>query len=179
MGWTVQSAKKDLLKNWTDPLSLVAFQGSAKLYKYYDGKLTHSQIQKILSSFESYSVMRHEHSSKNRTYQGYNFPISLWNVCEVDSFSIQELSAENHGIQHLMCVVNTFSRMAWVGAMKDRSSQSGLNVLMDIFSIAGKYPDALLSDKGGECSAAVIKEHLKKNGCKSVITQGLNKGRHQ
>ena len=147
MEWTTRSAKHDLSQNWTNPTSPIAFQGSSKLYKYYDGMLKHSQIQKILSTFESYSVMRQEHSSKNTKYQGFNFPTHIWNLCEVDSFSIQELAADNLGIQHLMCVVNNFSKMAFVGVMKDRSSEAGLNAISNIFSLAGVYPDALVSDK--------------------------------
>ena len=147
MEWTSKGAKSDLLKNWNNPLSAIAFQGISKLYKYYGGKLKHSQIQKILSQFESYSIMRQEHSSKNTKYQGFNFPTHIWNICEVDSFSVQELADDNMGVQHVMCVVNNFSKKAFVAVMQDRSSRAGLEAISSIFSLAGFYPDALISDK--------------------------------
>ena len=59
--------------------------------------------------------------------------------------------------------------------MWDRSAESGLTALQDIFSFAQNYPDALVSDKGGECSAHVIREYLKERGTKSIIASGLNK----
>ena len=147
MEWTSKAAQSDLLKNWANPLSPIAFQGCSKLFKYYGGRLKHSQIQKILSQFESFSIMRQEHSSKNTKYQGFNFPTHIWNLCEVDSFSVQELAEDNMGIQHLMCIVNNFSKMAFVAVMRDRSSRAGLEAISSIFSLVGVYPDALISDK--------------------------------
>ena len=81
--WTKDTAKVHLRKNWSNPSSDIAFQGARKLHKYYGGKITFSEILEILKTFESYSIMRIEHSSKNRKYQGFNFPVSLWNIAEV------------------------------------------------------------------------------------------------
>ena len=128
-----------LRKNWSNPSSDKAFQGASKLYKYYAGKVTLSEILEILKTFESYSIMRIEHSSKNRRYQGFNFSTWLWNIAEVDSFSVQELSDDNMGVQHIMAVVNNFSKKAFVSALMDRSAKSGLEAISDIFSLAGNY----------------------------------------
>ena len=72
-------------------------------------------------------------------------------------------------------VINVFSKHAYCALMWDRSAESGLTALQDIFSFAQNYPDALVSDKGGECSARVIREYLKIRGTKSIIASGLNK----
>ena len=51
-------------------------------------------------------------------------------------------------------------------------------MMMAGFDLPGVYPDALVSDKGGECSARIIKDHLMTQNCVSIISQGLNKASH-
>ena len=169
------SAKKFLRENRAKVSSPIAFMGINKIYEYFNGALSKGQIEKVLSSFESYSVMREEKNSQNRKYQGFSMPTHLYNLCECDSFSIEELSAENDSAKHILCVINVFSKHAYCALMWDRSAESGLTALQDIFSFAQNYPDALVSDKGGECSARVIREYLKNRGTKSIIAAGLNK----
>ena len=173
--WNKMSAKKFLRENWAKVSSPIAFMGINKIYEYFNGALSKGQIEKVLSSFESYSVMREEKNSQNRKYQGFSMPTHLYNLCECDSFSIEELSAENDSAKHILCVINVFSKHAYCALMWDRSAESGLTALQDIFSFAQNYPDALVSDKGGECSARVIREYLKNRGTKSIIAAGLNK----
>ena len=173
--WDNVSAKEFLAQNWANVTSPIAFMGINKIYDFFNGALGKTQIEKILSSFESYSVMREEKNSQNRKYQGFSMPTHLYNLCECDSFSIEELADENNSAKHVLCVINVFSKHAYCALMWDRSAESGLTALQDIFSFAQNYPDALVSDKGGECSARVIREYLKERGTKSIIASGLNK----
>lgn len=173
--WTISNARLFLAENWAKVSSPIAFFGINKIYDFFNGALGRTQIEKILSSFESYSVMREEKNSQNRKYQGFSMPTHLYNLCECDSFSIEELADENDSAKHVLCVINVFSKHAYCALMWDRSAESGLTALQDIFSFAQNYPDALVSDKGGECSAHVIREYLKERGTKSIIASGLNK----
>ena len=173
--WDKIRAKTFLEENWAKVTSPIAFMGINKVYDFFNGVLGKGQIEKVLSSFESYSVMREEKNSQNRKYQGFSMPTHLYNLCECDSFSIEELSDENDSAKHILCVINVFSKHAYCALMWDRSAESGLTALQDIFSFAQNYPDALVSDKGGECSARVIKEYLKDRGTSSIIAGGLNK----
>ena len=173
--WTQATAGEHLRANWTNVKSVIAFLGIGKLWTFYEGALSRAQIENILSSFESYSVMREESHPKNRKYQGFSMPTHLWNVCESDSFSVEELSGSNQGVKHILCVLNTFSKMAFVYPMMDRSGQSGLDAVKDIFTFANVYPDALVSDAGGETSCKLIVDFLHKKGTKTIIAQGSNK----
>ena len=173
--WDKISAKAFLQNNWTSVSSPIAFMGINKIYDFFNGVLGKGQIEQTLSSFESYSIMREEKNSQNRKYEGFSMPTHLYNLFECDSFSIEELANENDSAKHILCVINVFSKHAYCALMWDRSAESGLTALQDIFSFACKYPDALVSDKGGECSARVIREYLKERGTKSIIASGLNK----
>lgn len=173
--WTKEAASKHLQDNWSNVKSDIAFLGINKIWGYYKGALSKAGIEKILSRFEAWSIMREESRPKNRKYEGYSMPCHLWNVCESDSFSVEELAQENGGVKHILCVLNTFSKKAFVYPMLDRSGKSGLAAVKDIFTFAGIYPDTIVSDAGGETSCKLIVDFLLKKGTQSVIARGLNK----
>ena len=175
MVWDTQTAKRHLKTNWSKPSSIIAFQGINKIYDFYEGVLSRIIIEKILSSFESYSLMREQKNGKNRRLEGFNMSTHLHNLYESDSFSIEELKDDNDNAKHILCVLNTFSKKAFCVLMWDRSAASGLRAIKNIFSLAGTYPDSLISDKGGETSATVIRDHLLSRGTHSFIATGLNK----
>lgn len=173
--WTKVTASQHLRDNWSNVKSEIAFLGINKIWGYYNGVLGRAIIEKILSSFEAWSIMREEARPKNRSLEGYSMPCHLWNVVESDSFSVEELALANDGIKHILCVLNTFSKKAFVYPMKDRSGKSGLEAVKDIFAFAGTYPDTIVSDAGGETSCKLIVDFLRKKGTKSVIARGMNK----
>ena len=57
MKFSVSSAKKHLEKNWDNVNCHIAFLGPEKLHKFYK-VLSYNKICEILSSFESFSLMR-------------------------------------------------------------------------------------------------------------------------
>ena len=175
MEWTAEKAANFLAGHWDNPNSPIAYAGIGKIYTFFGRALSKVKIEKILSGFESYSVMREEHGSKNRKYQGFSLPTHLWNCCESDSFSVEELSDVNDGVKHILCVLNTFSKRAYVYPMLDRSGRSGLEAIKNIFSFAGAWPDAIVSDAGGETSCGEIVRYLKKKNVESIIARGINK----
>ena len=173
--WTKKTASKHLRDNWSNVKSQVGFLGINKLWGYYKGVLSKASIEKILSSFEAWSIMREEPTPKNRKYEGFSMPTHLWNVCESDSFSVEELCQDNDNVKHILCVLNTFSKKAYVYPLMDRSGKSGLAAIKDIFTFAKSYPDTIVSDAGGETSCKLIVDFLHKKGTKSIIARGLNK----
>ena len=175
MVWTAEKAANFLAGHWDNPNSPIAYAGIGKIYTFFERALSKEKIEKILSGFESYSVMREEHGSKNRKYQGFSQPTHLWNCCESDSFSVEELAEANDGVKHILCVINTFSKRAYVYPLLDRSGRSGLEAIKNIFSFAGTWPDAIVSDAGGETSCGEIVRYLKTQNVESIIARGINK----
>ena len=108
--WTVEKAANFLAEQWDNPNSPIAYAGIGKIYSFFGRALSKVKIEKILSGFESYSIMREEHGSKNRKYQGFSLPTHLWNCCESDSFSVEELADVNDGVKHILCVLTRFQK---------------------------------------------------------------------
>ena len=53
--FTPESAILHLKEYWNDITNPIAFSGILKLYDFYEGKLSRSQIKNELAKFESYS----------------------------------------------------------------------------------------------------------------------------
>ena len=49
------------------------------------------------------------------------------NICGVDLTDMQLLSRYNKGFKYLLCVIDLFSKYAWVIPMKDKKSTSMVN----------------------------------------------------
>ena len=53
-----------LKKNYANARSPVSFLSPSKIYKFYSGNLPMRKIKKYLSSSESYTLMKEEHTSR-------------------------------------------------------------------------------------------------------------------
>lgn len=141
-----KEAESEIRKNWNNPLSTISFLSSAKLYEHFKGVLKRKQIEKILSSFESYSLQKEERSTGN-IFQGYSLPTHIDNIIEIDSFQINELSRSNLGVAHILCGINTFSKRLYAVPMLNRDGKSGLEAIKQIFRLSKTLPDFIVSDQ--------------------------------
>lgn len=170
--WTEKSASDYLRKNWGNYKSELSYLGIQKIYNFFGGVLTKEKIENILVTFESYSLMRQEKPSGNL---GMNFSFYLYNIFEADSFLISEFVEENRGYQHILCIINTFSKRAFAVPMKNRDTDSGLKAIHTVFNILGQIPEYFISDNGGECTSKRIVKYLKSKGCTAIIARGRHK----
>ena len=167
-------AEKEIKDNWANPLSTISFLSVGKLYHHFAGILKKREIEKILSSFESYSLQKEERSP-GQLFDGYSLPVHLDNVLEIDSFQINELSSANMGVAHIFCALNTFSKRLYAIPLIKRDAESGLEALKEIFRLSKTLPDFIVSDQGGECSAKLIRDYLISRGVTPIIVSGRHK----
>ena len=71
------------------------------------------------------------------------------NVCGVDLTDMQSLSKYNEGIKYLLCVIDLFSKYAWVIPMKVKKGTSIVNAFKKIISRRRK-PNKIWVDQGSE-----------------------------
>ena len=138
--------RKDLRDNWDNPASEICFLGIDKLFHHYNGLISRNEIERILSSFESFTLQRQERRPNGR-FDGFSMPRHIDNIIEVDSFDVTELSEENMGACHILCGINTFSKRLFAIPMLKRDGKSGLAAIKEIFRRARSLPDYLVSDK--------------------------------
>jgi len=68
---------------------------------------------------------------------------------EIDLVDYSSISKNNDGITFLMCVVDTFSKFAWIEPLKNKTSKSIAFTLQQILCREGA-PQVISSDNGGE-----------------------------
>ena len=63
---------------------------------------------------------------------------------------MQLISKFNNGFRFLLCVIDIFSKYAWVVPLKNRKGASIINVFQKILNKSGRKPDKIWVDKGRE-----------------------------
>ena len=73
-------------------------------------------------------------------------------VWAADLADMQEWAKDNDGNRYILVVVDVFSRYAWAQPQKGKTAAETLAAFKEIVKQAGRRPDKVLSDDGGEFS---------------------------
>ena len=77
---------------------------------------------------------------------------------------MQLLSKYNKGITFLLCVIDIFSKYAWIVPLKDKKGISIVKAFQNILKQSNRKPNKISVDKGSEFIMLVLK-----NGCETMI----------
>ena len=72
------------------------------------------------------------------------------NIWGVDLADMQLLSKFNKGFRFLLCVIDIFSKYAWVISLKDKKGISIVNAFQNILKESNRKPNKIYVDKGSE-----------------------------
>ena len=72
---------------------------------------------------------------------------------------MQSLSKYNKGIKYLLCVIDLFSKYAWVVPLRDKRGINIVNAFQKIIS-EGRKPNKLWVDHGGEFYYKLLKINI-------------------
>ena len=86
------------------------------------------------------------------------------NIWEADLADMQLLSKFNKGFRFLLCVIDIFSKHAWVIPLIDKKGASIVNAFQKILDDSKRKPNKIWVDKGSE-----FYNNLLKNGYKIMI----------
>ena len=136
------------------------------------------------SGFKSFSILANElHKpiikkfDKRKVYS--QFKDNIWGVELAD---MQPLSRKNKGIKYLLCVIDLFSKYAFVVPLKDKKGISIVNAFDKIIKQSKRTPSKIWVDEGGEFYDNVFKKRLSDNDIimystynegKSVVAEGF------
>ena len=90
------------------------------------------------------------------------------------------LSSKNKNVKSLLCVIDVFTKHAWVKPLKDKKGKTVLNVFIEIVNESNRKPNKLWIDQRKEFYNKLMQEWLKNNNAliysihdedKSVITE--------
>ncbi len=154
-----QECVDHLNENYSNPAHPIAFSGINNIYKYYKGLIKPKEIEKILTSFDTYTLRRQYKTLKRNPnyshFKRYQF--------QIDLIDIQGYSKWNDNFKYILSAIDTFTRKAWVRPCKDKTSDEVLNAFKSILSEAKKLPVTLVSDRGKEMTNKKFLDFCVKN----------------
>ena len=98
------------------------------------------------------------------------------NICGADLADMQLLSKYNKGIWFLLCVIDIFSKYAWVVPLKDKKGISIVKAFRIILKQSNRKPNKIWVGKGSEFYNAYFKKWLRDNDI--VLYSTHNEGKH-
>ena len=105
--------------------------------------------------------------NKQKVYS--SFKDNIWGV---DLADLQLLSKFNKGIEYLLCVIDLFSKYAFVVLLKGKKGISIVNAFQSILNKSKRKPNKIWVDKGSEFYNASFKKWLQDN---DIIMYSTNK----
>ena len=143
------------------------------VYKLFDKK---SQGSGLASNKENMQLADEFHKliirkfKKRKVYS--SFRDNIWGV---DLADLKFLSKFNRRFTFLLCVIDIFSKYAWVIPLKDKKGISIVNAFQIILKESKKKPNKIWVDKGSEFYNSSFKKWLRDNSIEMYSTH--NKGK--
>ena len=141
---------------------------ASMVYKFFDSKVASPDKKsagsgaKPISQNEQLADELHKtiirKFKKRKVYSA--FKDNIWGV---DLADMQLLSKYNKGIRFLFCVIDIFSKYAWVVPLKDKKGISIVKAFQIILKQSNRKPNKIWVDKGFEFYNAYFKKWLRDN----------------
>ena len=88
---------------------------------------------------------------------------------------MQLISKFNTGFRLLLCVIDTFSKYAWVVPLKDKKGVSIVDTFEKILDDSNRKPDKIWVDKGSKFYSSSFKKWLKDNDIEMYLIHNEGK----
>ena len=153
-------------------------RGLASLvYKFFDKKASGSGV-KSMSNEQLAEELHKRITRKFKKRKVYSsFRDNIWSA---DLADMQSISKFNKRFRFLSCVIDIFSKYAWVVPLKDKKDVTIVNAFQSILKNSNKKPNKISVDEGSEFYNSSFKKWLQDNdtemysihsGGKSVVVK--------
>ena len=142
------------------------------VYNFFDKKSIGSGFVKDSSSILADELHKLVIKKFNNRKVYSRFKDNIWGV---DLADMQSLSRKNKGIKYLLCVIDLFSKYAFVVPLKDKKGISITNAFKKIIKQSNRKPNKIWVDQGSEFYNRVFKKWLSDNDIEMYST--YNKGK--
>ena len=151
---------------------------ASMVYKFFDKKSKGSSAKhvniKLISQNEQLAEELHKTIIRKFEKRKVDaaFKDNIWGA---DLADMQSLSKYNKGIRFLLCVIDIFSKYAWVVPLTDKKGISIVKAFQIILKQSNRKPNKIRVDKGSEFYNAYFKKWLRDNDI--VIYSTHNEGK--
>ena len=102
-------------------------------------------------------------------------PGSFDNIWGADLADMQLISKYNKGFRFLLCVIDLYSKYAWVVPVKDKKGVTITSAFKTILKQSGRKPNKIWVDKGSEFYNQSMKKFLNDNNIEMYSTENEGK----
>ena len=99
------------------------------------------------------------------------------NIWAGDLAEMKPLSSKNKNVKYLLCVIDVFTKYAWVKLLKDKNGKTVLNAFTEIVNEFNRKPNKLSVDQGVELYNRSIQEWLDNNDILMYSTHNESKSK--
>lgn len=148
----------------------IAFSGRNQLSRNYTGR-----IEDFLSTVDAYTQHRQGKKPRQRN------PIFVYQTREliqVDLADVRSLAKYNNNVHYLLLCIDSFSRFAWVKALKEKTGPTVTAAMKEILQEMNPKPKRCLSDAGKEFVSRSFRNLLDSFGIAQTITNAEVKAPH-
>ena len=134
---------------------------ASMVYKFFESKVSGSGAKlipengQLARELHKPIIRKFEKRKKYSTFQD--------NIWGVDLAHMQLLSNYNKEIRFLLCVIDIFSKYAWVVPLKDKKGISIVKAFQSILKQSNRKPNKIWVDKGSKFYNAYFKKWLRDN----------------
>ena len=139
------------------------------VYTFFDKKSSGSGISNVKLANELHKPVIKKFG-KCKVYS--SFKDNIWGV---DLADMQLLSKQNKGIKYLLCVIDLFSKYAFVVPLKDKKRASVVKGFEKIINESGRRPNKIWVDQGSEFYNKTFKNWLISEGIEMYSTHNEGK----
>lgn len=156
-----------------DPSNPASFQTPRDVFDIVNQDNRHNlkfkQVQRWVSNQESYSKHKrvYKNFARNRVLvKGID---DQW---DADLAQMNKFSAQNNDMKYLLCVIDIFSRFAWVVPIPDKFQTTITPAFEQILRDSGRKPDRLRTDAATDFTASAFQRMCKRNKIRHFTTSG-------
>ena len=133
-------------------------------YKFFDKKSAGSGVVNIKLTPQNQQLAEELHKPIIRNFEKRKvheaFKDNIW---DADLADMQLLNKYHKGIRFLLCVIDIFSKYAWVVRLKDKNGVSIVTAFQSILKQSNRKPNKIWVDKASEFYNASFKKWLRDN----------------
>ena len=142
------------------------------VYKLFDKKSMGSGFVKDSSSILADELHKPVIKKFNKRKVFSQFKDNIWGV---DLADMQSLSRKNKSIKYLLCVIDLFSKYAFIVPLKDKKGVSIVNAFDKIIKQSNRKPNKIWIDQGSELYNRDFKKWLSDNNIEMYSTYNEGK----
>ena len=148
------------------------------VYKFFDKKSAESGVKHVNTKItpQNQQLAEELHKRIIRKFEKRKVHAAFKdNIWSADLADMQLLSRYNKGIRFLLCVIDIFSKYAWVVPLKDKKGISIVKAFQSILKQSNRKSNKIWVDKGSEFYNAYFKKWLQDNDIAMYSTHNEGK----